>query len=295
MNCPTCQSTVLGSSPDGTLLCRACGFRFAKNLPSGPGEARQAVETTSGPRGDAGEPDGPPEIAGHQILQRLGKRGVSEVYLALQENLQRKVVLKVLAHDVSGDQDLVDRFDSAIHAAAQFEHPSIVWILSRGRTVDGRLYFSMEHVDGQSLRTAVDESLFDVPERIRIVLEVVETLAQAHSRGFFHGDLRPENVLVKKISTKLQVKILDFVLAAVLREFEGRFRHRRGGSLLGEPHYRAPEQRWNVLLVSPQTEVYSLGIVFYELLVGSTPAGLARPPGQLNPEVPAAVDRVIAR
>ncbi|MBI4858864.1 MAG: protein kinase [Candidatus Riflebacteria bacterium] len=289
--CPLCLSRATQRRGNGSVACRSCDFVFSVELH----DQMRTLAAEAGPVGLTPRDSGatPVEVDEYRILEPLSGRGASVVLLALQVNLGRKVIMKVFGHRVSGNREAAGRFETTLQALAALQHPSIVRILSRGRTRDGRLYVTMEHVDGHTLRTALDRGLLDLPDRARTALGIAEALSHAHCNGLVHGDLRPENILMKKVGESLHLKVMGFALDAVLEEFDGHPDHKI--SILGARPYRAPEQRWDPRRVDRATDLYALGVVVYELLAGSLPVGLARPPSRLDSRIPREVDAVIAR
>ncbi|MBI4863468.1 MAG: serine/threonine protein kinase, partial [Candidatus Riflebacteria bacterium] len=236
------------------------------------------------------------EIEGYRIIRQLGQGGMGAVYLAEQRDLGRTVAVKVLSPELSQHRSLIQRFEREEHALARLQHPSIVWIFSKGRTRDGRYFFAMEYVDGQSLRRLQAERRLAVTRAVPLVLEVAETLAYAHSEAIIHRDIKPENIMVREGPCgRLSVKILDFGLAGLVRRDPDQHKLTRDGVTLGTPLYMSPEQRANPGSVDARADIYSLGVVFYELLTGDVPEGLCLPPSRVNPESPPILDGLVLR
>jgi len=236
------------------------------------------------------------QIEGYRLLSRIGKGGMGEVFRAEQSDMGRIVAIKVLSPELSSQQRLIQRFEREALALAKLQHPSIVWIISRGKTTNGRYFFSMEFVEGRPLREIIERTLFAVAQTVPLVLDITETLAYAHSMNVIHRDIKPENILVKEgPGDRLQVKILDFGLAGLAQQEPDQFKLTSAGVTMGTPLYMSPEQRTNPGSVDAQTDVYSLGVVFYELLTGSIPMGICKPPSQINGDVPRLLDAIVSR
>ncbi|MBI4862703.1 MAG: protein kinase, partial [Candidatus Riflebacteria bacterium] len=304
--CPRCRTSSTRKDTD-SHVCSSCGFEYSVASPTniqrtedgGRAVSQTAVpvpraETRPIPKPGA---DVPRDlmVPGYHLLSRLGKGGMGEVYLGEQEGLGRQVAIKVLNAELSKSKQLIQRFDREAQALAKLEYPSIVRIINKGRTSNGQLFFSMEYVRGDALRKVLSAGKFTAEQRTRIVLNIADTLAYTHSQGIIHRDIKPENIMILEIGGKLQVKILDFGLAAVVKSGSDDVHLTREGVLLGTPMYMAPEQRLNPKNADHRADIYSLGVVFYELLTDKIPVGAARPPSQVNGQVNPALDAIVAR
>ncbi len=206
-----------------------------------------------------------PQIAGYDVVGVLGRGAMGVVYKARQRGLKRLVALKmILAGDHASERDLA-RFKIEAEAVAQFQHPNIVQIYEIGEH-DGKPFFSLEFVEGDSLAKKVSGSPLPAREAAEIIRAMALAMQYAHEKGIIHRDLKPANVLLTKVG---QPKITDFGLAKRLDEDSGQTRH---GSVLGTPSYMPPEQAEGRLAdVGPLSDVYSLGAILYELLTGRAP------------------------
>ncbi|GEM_PF-5942589 len=212
---------------------------------------------------------------GYQLTERyviqslIGRGGMGEVYLAFDQHVRREVALKLIRPELSMEPKMRRRFYKEARAFSYLKHENIVEIFDFGQSNDGRLYLSMEYVKGESLR---DLRKLALPTSVVIdlVCQLLDALAHAHARGIVHRDLKSENVLVKMRDAKLMVKLVDFGLAALPQFAAG---HETGsGAILGTPGYMAPEQvRGNRGTVGPATDVYSIGIILFEILSGELP------------------------
>jgi serine/threonine protein kinase len=252
-------------------------------------------------------------LAHFRIVEKLGEGGMGIVYRATDEKLRRAVALKVLPESFAKNDDRRRRFLREARSAAAVTHANIATVYEADEA-DGHVYIAMELVDGETLRSVL-ETPASVAEALRIAKDVARGLARAHERGIVHRDLKPENVM---ISGHGEVKILDFGLAklsddagaspSALEHDETSTHLTRAGSLLGTPAYMSPEQARG-LDVDARTDVFSFGVVLYEMMTGERPftgettqdvltavmRDTPRRASERNPLLPADVDRVIER
>ncbi|MHC5064430.1 MAG: protein kinase domain-containing protein [Planctomycetota bacterium] len=216
----------------------------------------------------------PPERIGpYRILERIGKGGMGFVYLAEQkEPLQRRVAIKVIRWD-EGGKEFLARFDAERQALARMEHDNIAKILDAGSTERDEPYLVMEHVPGLPLIEFCDQQRMTIPERLELFQKVCEGVQHAHQKGVIHRDLKPGNILVKETDTGPVPKIIDFGVArAIGPPLTDKTLHTEMGRILGTPAYMSPEQAgMSALDIDTRTDIYALGVVLYELLVGELP------------------------
>ncbi len=215
---------------------------------------------------------------------------MGEVWKARQLSLGREVAIKILSRDLAQDPDFVKRFDLDASALTSLSHPHEVSIIDRGHH-DGLVFFAMELVEGKSLRERLAAGGLPVPEVLRLMAQILSALGHAHSKGIVHRDLKPENVLLDEQG---MVKVVDFGLAAMagLRVED---RITRSAVAMGTMSYMAPEQRRDAHAVDHRADLYSTGVVLYELLTGDVPAGTYEPPSSIRAEVARPIDRVVQR
>ncbi len=248
------------------------------------------------------------EIAKHfpqfEILECLGRGGMGVVYKARQPKLNRMVALKVLAPEKVAETKFAERFEREAQALARLNHPNIVTVYDFGE-VDGLYYLLMEFVDGVSLRPLLQTRKIAPEEALAIVPKICEALQFAHEQGVVHRDIKPENVLLDK---KGRVKIADFGIAKIVGGVEPPLSPMPGergavspgekkltqDQVLGTPHYMAPEQVEKPQLVDHRADIYSLGVVFYEMLTGELPLGKFQPPSH-KVQVDVRLDEVVLR
>jgi serine/threonine protein kinase len=211
-----------------------------------------------------------------EIIELLGQGGMGAVYKARQPALDRLVALKILSPKSAEDPGFAERFNREARAMAQLNHPNIVAVYDFGQAGD-MPYFLMEYVDGVALRQVVQSGKLPPREALQIVLQICEALQFAHDEGVVHRDIKPENVLIDK---KGRVKIADFGIAKILEQAPQDISLTGAKDVVGTVHYMAPEQLENPQAVDHRADIFSLGVVFYELLTGELPIGKFQPPSQ---------------
>jgi tRNA A-37 threonylcarbamoyl transferase component Bud32 len=235
------------------------------------------------------------EIAPHfpelEILELIGAGGMGAVYKARQPQLDRFVALKILSHDLAGDPSFVERFNREARVLARLSHPNIVGIHDFG-TAGPYCFLTMELVDGVNLRQAMQAGRFTPTEALEMVQHLCSALKFAHEEGILHRDIKPENIL---IDSKGRVKIADFGIAKLVGDDrEQDFTLTLQGSVLGSPHYMAPEQIETPGDVDQRADIYSLGVVLYEMLTGGLPLGRFALPSE-KAEMDARIDHIVMR
>jgi non-specific serine/threonine protein kinase/serine/threonine-protein kinase len=220
------------------------------------------------------QPDGVPERIGpYRIESILGEGGMGVVYAAEQtEPVRRRVALKLIRGGTAGD-DIAARFDAERQALAVMEHPGIAKVLDAGTTSGGSPYFVMEYVDGVPLTDFCDEAGLGIDERLQLFVDVCDAIQHAHQKGVIHRDLKPSNILVTEQAGSPLPKIIDFGIAkAVGTKLTEKTLATSMGQVLGTPAYMSPEQAEGTGLdVDTRADVYALGVILYELLVGVLP------------------------
>ena len=225
-----------------------------------------------------------------EILGLIGKGGMGAVYKARQPALDRFVALKVLPPAVASDPGFAERFNREARALARLNHPNIVAIHDFGKA--GALhYLLMEFVDGANLREIEQAGKLSPEQALTIVPQICEALQFAHNEGIVHRDIKPENLLLDK---KGRVKITDFGIAKIVGAPAGKVSLTGVRDVVGTPHYMAPEQIEKPQTVDHRADIYSLGVVFYEMLTGELPIGKFQPPSQ-KVQVDVRLDEVVLR
>lgn len=223
-----------------------------------------------------------------EVLEFIGKGGMGAVYKARQPALDRLVALKILPPAAASDPGFAERFNREARALARLNHPNIVAIHDFGKA--GTLhYLVMEYVDGGNLRQIESVSRLAPEQALAIVPQICEALQFAHSEGIVHRDIKPENILLDK---KGRVKITDFGIAKMLGVTTEETRLTGVRDVVGTPHYMAPEQIEKPQTVDHRADIYSLGVVFYEMLTGELPLGKFVPPSR-KVQVDVRLDEVV--
>src|SRR3954470_8508888 len=200
----------------------------------------------------------------YEVEELVGTGGMSSVFRAHDRLLDRKVALKVLHQQYSEDEEYIERFRREARAVAALSHPNIVTVIDRGEH-DGRQFIVFEYVNGDNLKTVIQRSgPFPVPSALELTIQVARALSFAHQSGLVHRDVKPQNVLLNGDG---RAKVTDFGIARSLDVQHGMT---QTGTVLGTSDYIAPEQAQGHR-VDEHTDVYSLGVVLYELLTGEVP------------------------
>ena len=260
--------------------------------------------------GDAGFIPPPVEVLAKlfpqlEILELIGRGGMGAVYKARQPGLDRLVALKILPPRTGSDPGFAERFTREARALARLSHPNIVGVYDFGQVSGAGVlpasgtgapqpttslhYFLMEYVDGPNLRQVERARKLSPREATQIIPQICEALQYAHDEGIVHRDIKPENVLLDK---KGRVKIADFGLAKILGREPQDFRLTSAGQVMGTPNYMAPEQVEHPQEVDHRADLYSLGVVFYEMLTGELPLGKFGPPSRMV-QVDVRLDEVV--
>ncbi len=238
----------------------------------------------------------------YRLRETLGSGGMADVYLAHDDVLDRPLALKILSGRYANDEEFVERFRREARNAASLSHPNIVSIYDRGETGDGTYYIAMEYLPGGTLKDRLNKR-GPLPARTAaaVALQIAEALRCAHDSGVVHRDIKPHNILITESG---DIKVTDFGIARAASSST----MTRTGSILGTAHYLSPEQAMGEP-VRPASDLYSLGVVLYEMLTGElpydaeTPIGIAmkhvnghlRPPIEVDPSIPAGINAVVMR
>jgi serine/threonine-protein kinase len=205
----------------------------------------------------------------YQILQRVGEGGMGVVYKAKQVSIDRVIALKMLNQQMAQDPQWVKRFYNEAKACSRLQHPNTIRMFDFGQTREGRLFMTMEFLDGQPLRQAIAQgSPMSSTRVLKILIQCCASLAEAHSIGIIHRDIKPDNVFLLNMAGSPDfVKLLDFSVAKLLQDDKMRT---QAGVVFGTPQYMSPEQGRGLPL-DARSDLYALGILAFEMLTGHTP------------------------
>ncbi|HET6574582.1 MAG TPA: protein kinase [Fimbriiglobus sp.] len=278
--CPKCGAPIAAGAPEG--LCPRC-------LIGGllPEEPRHSPTTAYGPFVPPAVEEVAPFFPQLEIIRLIGQGGMGAVYLARQKQLDRLVALKLI-NVREDDPTFAERFAREAKAMGKLSHPNIVTIHDHG-TADGLPYLVMEYVDGVTLRDAMRAKTLSPAEVLKVIPQVCDALEYAHAQGVVHRDVKPENILLDRSG---KVKIADFGLAKLMDPDGLSLTHTR--QAMGTPHYMAPEQWERPTEVDHRADIYSLGVLLYELLTGELPLGRFDPPS-VKARVDARIDELVLR
>jgi serine/threonine protein kinase len=211
----------------------------------------------------------------YRLEERLGSGSMGTVYRATHLLIDRQVALKVLSQRFVGDQTAQQRFRREARAAGRMQHPNAVTVTDFGATGDGYLYIVMELLEGRTLRDLLArEAPLDPARAVSLMLQVCAAVGAAHEAGLIHRDLKPANIFIEqRANLPAAVKVLDFGVAKfVVEEHDDDYNTlTQVGAIIGTPRYMSPEQSSGVAALTPASDVYSLGIILYEMLTGVAP------------------------
>ena len=210
----------------------------------------------------------------YEMLGILGRGGMGAVYKARQIELDRLVAIKLLPLEISVDHDFADRFRREARAMAKLSHPNIISVFDFGTTNEGHLYFVMEFIEGANLQHMIHGPGVDPARALDIMSAVCDALDYAHNEGVIHRDIKPANVMV---DGRGRVKVADFGLARLTDPDADQMGHTMTGTVMGTPDYMAPEQSRG-MNVDHRADIYSLGVMLYEMLCREVPKGFCDPP-----------------
>jgi serine/threonine protein kinase/tetratricopeptide (TPR) repeat protein len=281
---PEERAAYLDGACGGDAELRRCVERMLNAQPKvGSFMEKPAADLAAAVTAPPGDPpplrEGPgTRIGAYKLLQQIGEGGMGVVYMAEQtEPVRRLVALKILKSGLEGAQ-AVARFESERQALALMDHPNIAKVFDAGTTAEGRPYFVMELVKGVPITKYCDERRLTPRERLGLFVPVCQAVQHAHQKGIIHRDLKPSNVLIALYDGTPVPKVIDFGVAkATGQKLTERTLFTAFGAVVGTPEYMSPEQaELNQIDIDTRSDIYSLGVLLYELLTGSTPLGRQR-------------------
>jgi WD40 repeat protein/tRNA A-37 threonylcarbamoyl transferase component Bud32 len=258
--CPQCGADLPANAPHG--VCPQCLIKVGFE-----DDANATLDTSLSIEGSG------TKIGHYELLELIGEGGMGLVYLATQkEPVKRRVALKIIKPGMDSRQ-VIARFEAERQALAILDHPNIAHVFDAGTTKTGRPYFVMEYVKGMSIVRYCDENKLDIEQRLRLFEQVCEAIHHAHQKGIIHRDIKPSNILVSVHGDRVVPKIIDFGIAkAITQPLTEKTFVTFQGQLLGTPEYMSPEQvDIAVQNIDTRSDIYSLGVVLYELLAGVLP------------------------
>ncbi|MBI2923378.1 MAG: serine/threonine protein kinase [Planctomycetes bacterium] len=229
-------------------------------------------------------------LGSYRLEELIGRGGMGAVYRARHSMLDRTVAIKVLPKTFAADPEFVERFKREAQVLAKVHHPNIVSIFDMGCAGD-TYYFAMEYVDGVNLRSIVKSRALKPEQALQMVPKLCDALEFAHARGIIHRDIKPENILVGRDG---EPRIADFGLARIVLGSGAPMHLTQTDAVMGTPDYMAPEQRQSTRDVDHRADIFSMGVVLYEMLTGKLPVGRFDPPAK-NLQVDVRIDSVVLK
>lgn len=280
--CPNCQTSIPVVDGTRVLHCAACGLEAdVSSLGTAPGLPSYPVV-----RDMSGE-----TLGAYHLEGLIGAGGMGVVYKARDARNDTVCAVKVLNPDYQWKQaDFVQRFKREIKALSRLSHPGIVHILDSGEQ-DGIHFLVTELVDGENLAEVLRKGPMKIADAVHIMTQVCEAITYAHLQGIVHRDIKPANIII----SGQNAKVLDFGLAQVTGGESKLTTLTRTNLAMGTFNYLSPEQRLSAKTVDHRSDIYSLGVVFYEMITGTLPMGSFQPPSKLRNETPKRCDRIITR
>ncbi len=273
--CPTCGNLYAGD------LCPSCAAGFVQKPtdPTSPGALQEELPLKPGET-----------FHGLEIVELLGRGGMGVVFKARQPALDRFVALKILPKRLALDPDFQGRFIREAKALGALSHPNIVAVHDFGAEA-GLFFFVMEFIDGVNLRQMLRDKKFTPEQAFKVIPQLCDALEFAHVEGVVHRDIKPENILIDK---RGRIKIADFGLAKLTGADSKTAMLTMTNMVMGTPHYMAPEQVENPKGVDHRADIYSMGVVFYEMLTGELPIGRFEVPSKMV-QIDVRLDEVVLR
>lgn len=276
--CPKCYSSITLEDNSLTLNCQNCGLETDL---SGIGtyHGMGTIPLLRDLKGDV--------IGAYKLEELIGIGGMGVVYKARRKEDNFLVALKVLNYNHLHKNEFIERFEREAKALRRLEHPNIVRVLDSGRQ-DDIYYIITEYLEGENLFNYLRTHSPDKKESLRIIIEVSRAIEHAHAQGIVHRDIKPANIFISD-----KVKVLDFGLAQLTGTDSNLSSLTRSDMALGTINYLSPEQRINAKSIDQRSDIFSIGVVFYEMLTGALPMGRFKLPSRANKKLNRRFDRII--
>ena len=232
------------------------------------------------------------KLEGYSNLVKIGEGGMAHVYRGIQDSLKRPVAIKLLINDLSFDEEARSRFERESYIIARLNHANIIHVIDRGITSHDMPFFVMEYIEGVDLGTASKMRELPHSEKTDIIIQLLKALSYAHKNNVIHRDIKPDNILIDDDGN---VKILDFGIAQFYEGQHSKSERTCTGTIMGTYNYMSPEQRKSSENVTAQSDLFSVGVVMYNLFTGKLPNGRFPDPAELNPQVSPALNDLIVQ
>ncbi len=228
-------------------------------------------------------------IKNYRVLNKIATGGMADVLLAIQDSLSRKVAIKIIHKELSEDVEMIKRFKREAELVAKLKHPDIVQIYEDG-VFEGRYYMVLEYMENGSLDNFIKRAKPNLKKVLKLLIPIFSALEFIHSKGIVHRDLKPSNILLDK---DLTAKLTDFGIATFL--WTGKTRITTTNTAIGTIAYMSPEQSQDSKRVDHRSDIYSMGVILYELTTGMLPSGNFPPPHTVNPEISESLSNAIMK
>lgn len=228
-------------------------------------------------------------IGEYVITAKIGQGGIAEIYKGYQESLGRDVAIKILSAQLTSNPDIVRRFERESMVIARLNHPNIVHVIDRG-VAGGRYYFVMEYIDGTSMREVIDSTRVATTVKLEMIAQVCKALDYAHKNGVIHRDIKPANILIDRQGNP---RVADFGIAQIIGAPDAEM---TGSDIvMGTLAYMSPEQKISSTNVDQTTDIYAVGVIIYEILLGKKPLGHFKLPSEIDATISPQFDEIIQK
>ena len=228
-------------------------------------------------------------IGDYTLVSKIGQGGIAEIYKARQDSLNREVAIKILSAEMTNDKEIVRRFERESIVVARLNHPNIVHVIDKGVT-SGRYYFVMEYISGTSMREVIDSEKVALKTKLEAMVQVCKALDYAHRNGVIHRDIKPANILIDRQGNAL---VADFGIAQMIGTPDSEMT--ATDVIMGTLAYMSPEQKISSTNVDQTTDIYAMGIILYEILLGKKPMGHFKLPSEIDPTIDKRFDSILQR